>query len=421
MSRLRDVLTKLGSKLRVAQDLVYVVFSSALNNAALQFVLYPVFERRLGEERYGEALFLITLANVCGMAIGGSANMTYLTSRKKYKTTSGDFLWILSVLSAITLSVCAFFVIPCVATPVEFILGELLIWVTIFINYSFVDFQLRDDYRGYFIFSLITIAGCIAFLPLFFSTGLWALALVCGNLAGMLYVCVVGRIYKPPFAKSEDRGHVVKATLTLSGSQMINYGMQNIDRFLVLPVLGGTAVTLYYVASLLSKTLSMITGPINTLIIGYLSQKGRKLTGKMYLGINVLLLAGTAVFGAVVVVVSPLVLGLPILYPDLLEKVREWILPASIAQLLVIASSILIALDIVVAPPKMQMVIQSTYAVIYLILAFIMAKTGGLRGFVTASVIAGIIRYLVAFGVGMYYIERQAEEGYDGGGKAVSR
>lgn len=395
--------------LDVAKNLIFAVFASALPNFAQQFLLYPAFTRTLGDERTGQVLFFITLANTCAMAFGGACNSTYLLSRKKYAAVSGDFFCCLLLLSGGAVVVCAILSRSYVTGPLEMVLVIALIFLAIFRDYSFVDFQLRKDYSHYFLFSLIISVGYIVFIPLFDLTGIWALAMLPAICMGLLYVWRKGQIYRDPFTRSRHFPDVVKDTSTLSGSYLLKYGAQNADRILLLPLVDGQAVTYYYIASLLSKTMSMLTGPINNLIISYLSQKKEPLSRKTFTAINGLMLLCALVGTLVVSLVSPWLLGLPFLYPDQVDAVRGIIPLTSLAQLLVIGSSVVQTLDLVITGGRLQMTMQATYAVAYVVLAVPMTIVWGLEGFVVASCVAAALRYAVAFLIGYLNIPQRME------------
>lgn len=393
----------------VARNFICAVLASALSNFVLQFFLYPAIEDRMGAARYGEILVFITIANVCALSFGGAANAACLTSRSSYTAKTGDFFTILAGICAVVSVAAAILVRGYFTGPAEAVCVVLLIVLTTFQNYSFLEFQLRKDYTKYFLFTAL-IAGCqVACLPLFHQTGSWGVLLLPGIAAGLLYVWKTGRIYRHVTDHSANMGRAARDTLTLSGSYLLDYGAQNADRFLLLPLLGGTAVTYYYVASLFSKTLSMISGPVNNLILGYLSDKKNPLTRRRFGAIAVLLAAGALLFLGAVVWLGPWLLGLPFLYPDLVAAVRPYIFWASLAQLTLIASSTLITIDLLVAPHYMQMVLQGVYVVCYFALAIPATLHSGLHGFVLASCMAAVMRGILAFGIGWVCIGHNTE------------
>lgn len=405
----KNILTLVRERMDVAKNLIYAILASMMPNVAQQFLLYPAFTRTLGDERAGQVLFFITLANTCAMAFGGACNSTYLLARKKYPALSGDFFCTLLLISIVSTAVCGVAFHSYAIGAAELVLVMLLILLSIFRDYSFVDFQLRNDYAHYFLFSLIISAGYVVFIPLFQMTGSWAMTLIPATALGLLYVWWKGNIYRRPFACSRYFPAVMKDTTTLSGSYLLKYGAQNADRILLLPLVNGQAVTYYYIASLFSKTVSMLTGPINNLIISYLSQRKDPVDRKTFTAINLLMLLCTVAGTAVVSLVSPWLLALPFLYPDQVDQVRSIIPLASLAQLLVICSSVIQTLDLVITAGRLQMFMQATYAIVYVVLAVPMTIVWGLDGFVVASCLAAALRYGMAFLIGYRNIPKTTE------------
>ena len=80
-----------------------------------------------------------------------------------------------------------------------------------------------------------------------------------------------------------------------------------------------------------------------------------------------------------------------------------------LAQLLVICSSVIQTLDLVITAGRLQMFMQATYAIAYVVLAVPMTIVWGLEGFVVASCLAAALRYAVAFLVGYRNIPKKVE------------
>lgn len=395
-----------NEKKAIIINFVCAALASAIVNFVLQFVLYPSIERTVGEEKYGTVLSFVTLGIVCGLSIGGAANTVYLKSRQKYNAKQGDFFVSLCILSAIACAVCIFFTVKYATGPVEIVFVLVFVLLSIFKDYSYVDFQLKNDYPHYLLYSVIISLGYCVSVPFISKTQNWSFLLI-GPSLGLIYVLLRGNVYKHPFQTSEHFKDSFKSTVTLSGSNLINYATQNLDRLILLPLVNGTAVSYYYVASLISKTLSMITGPVNNLLISYLTRSNKKLSRIVFLKINIIVAFAGAVFYIVCIVLSPKILSISFLYPELTPKIAGIIPAASLSQVLVICSSVVVALDIIVAPEKYQMYIQTVYAVTFLALAFILTKTMKLNGFIIAANVSAAIRYAVSLIIGWLYTKNQ--------------
>ena len=55
---------------RVMSDSVWSIAGLVLMNAVAQFAVYPVWNRELGNERYGTILYLISAMNILAISMG---------------------------------------------------------------------------------------------------------------------------------------------------------------------------------------------------------------------------------------------------------------------------------------------------------------------------------------------------------------
>ena len=76
---------------------VWSVAGLVLMNVALQFAVYPFWERRVGEAALGNILYLISLMNVFAVSIGVSVNYARLKKSAVSETHNTPYLVILGV------------------------------------------------------------------------------------------------------------------------------------------------------------------------------------------------------------------------------------------------------------------------------------------------------------------------------------
>ena len=80
----------------------------------------------------------------------------------------------------------------------------------------------------------------------------------------------------------------------LTLSYLITNTTMNMDRLVIKQILGNEQVTIYYVISLIGKTLVLLIAPINTLVISYLTKR-RELLNRSQFGKAVLAGGGVQV------------------------------------------------------------------------------------------------------------------------------
>lgn len=99
----------------------------------------------------------------------------------------------------------------------------------------------------------------------------------------------------------ESFKEVFKVVIVLIITDIISNIVFNGDRLVLKIFIDGTAVTVYYIASLLGKTVSLISTPLNSVIIGYLAKYKGNLNLKFMNLVTVFSLAAV-------------VIGTPVLY-----------------------------------------------------------------------------------------------------------
>ncbi len=390
-------------------NLVYSVGAIAIFNMVIQFLLYPRFENQLGSENFGIAQSVISLLAITAGSCGYSVNCARLLGVEKGRTASGDYNLILLVMGLLCsiIGVTYLFYLD-IATPIACLLYIVLIFATMLRYYGDVEFRLNTNFFRYMIYYILISVGYTIGLVAFHFSGEWMLALILGEVAAFLYVCIRGSIFRPPFFKKTDAFPLVVSSIGfLLVSSLIENLTLHADRILLLAITDdGTAVTTYYIASLVGKVIAMLTSPLNALIISYLVRYKGGLTKKLWsviIGVSVVL-GGICFVGCMIV--SPWLIG--ILYPDNLSDVLPYLLPAILGQIFYFVSGVLMIILLRFKGEKKQFVFNAAYAVEFFACVIIGTVLHGLSGFVWAVLIANAIRFIAAMIWGFLGNKRQA-------------
>ena len=164
-------------------------------------------------------------------------------------------------------------------------------------------------------------------------------------------------------------------------------------------LISGSAVTIYYLATLLGKTVSLITTPLNSVIISYLAKYEGGFTKAMFR--KVLLI----IFGAIVVLVLGCVAAsyvlIGILYPESFEATKPFFFISSLSQVIFFATTVLTVVLLRFAKQRYQLYINLIYALAFAVLGIPMTKSGGIWGFSYAILIANVVRLGASVGFGL--------------------
>lgn len=393
------------SKKKMLADSAYSVLGLVFMNAVLQLAVYPIWERRLGAETLGDILYLISLMSVFAVSMGVSVGYARMRKSVSAKTRNTPYMVILACASLVALDV-AF--LASMLGGVELDLAEtlllgLLMCATMWRYYADVEYKLYLNYKRFFIYYSLIGAGYLVGLLLFYITELWLLALLTGELFGLLYVLLRGRIFiidDEPFTPELD--FAAKLSLTFFGAEVLSTFIFNADRIILRSLIGSEAVADYYVASLFGKTAALLTVPLSGVVIGYLAKYKGVLSHKL---MNMITAgAGIGIFlGSAACTVASNIF-IPIIYPDRLDAVKAYFVSANLSQILYFASNVITVILLRFARSKYQLYVNAAYAVAFVLICIPCAIFGGLRAFCIGLALTCLIRFLFAAGLGYYTV-----------------
>lgn len=393
------------SKKKMLADSAYSVSGLVFMNAVLQLAVYPIWERRLGAETLGDILYLISLMSVFAVSMGVSVGYARMRKSVSAKTRNTPYMVILACASLVALDV-AFLVSMLGGVELDlaetFLLG-LLMCATMWRYYADVEYKLYLNYKRFFIYYSLIGGGYLVGLLLFYITELWLLALLAGELFGLLYVLLRGRIFiidDEPFTPELD--FAAKLSLTFFGAEVLSTFIFNADRIILRSLIGSEAVADYYVASLFGKTAALLTVPLSGVVIGYLAKYKGVLSHKL---MNMITAgAGIGIFlGSAACTVASNIF-IPIIYPDRLDAVKAYFVSANLSQILYFASNVITVILLRFARSKYQLYVNAAYAVAFVLICIPCAIFGGLRAFCIGLALTCLIRFLFAAGLGYYTV-----------------
>ena len=393
------------SKKKMLADSAYSVSGLVFMNAVLQLAVYPIWERRLGAETLGDILYLISLMSVFAVSMGVSVGYARMRKSVSAKTRNTPYMVILACASLVAMDV-AFLV--SMLGGVELDLAEtlllgLLMCATMWRYYADVEYKLYLNYKRFFIYYSLIGVGYLVGLLLFYITELWLFALLTGELFGLLYVLLRGRIFiidDEPFTPELD--FAAKLSLTFFGAEVLSSFIFNADRIILRSLIGSEAVADYYVASLFGKTAALLTVPLSGVVIGYLAKYKGVLSHKL---MNMITAgAGIGIFlGSAACTVASNIF-IPIIYPDRLDAVKAYFVSANLSQILYFASNVITVILLRFARSKYQLYVNAAYAVAFVLICIPCAIFGGLRAFCIGLALTCLIRFLFAAGLGYYTV-----------------
>ncbi len=209
----------------------------------------------------------------------------------------------------------------------------------------------------------------------------------------MIWVAKKGSILnKSPFKISPNYCANRKVISTLICTNLMSNAIFNGDRLLLQLFDGGKSVTIYYLSSLIGKTMSLITTPLNSVIIGYLVRYKGKFNKKMVHGLMATSL-GVVVLCTVISVIGSHII-IYILYPNNYQEVKMFFWIANLTQVLYFVTNIITTVLLRMAEANCQFVINIIYMAAFLVLCIPGTMMYGISGFCITLLCANLVRYI---------------------------
>ncbi len=403
-----------GQRNKTFKDLLLSGLGTAFMTAVLQLVVYKVIESRVGSDGLGCVQFFTALALLLAGTFGSAANYGRLKVQTEEKhTENGD--WNLFLLGAglLTAILCTIFIFVKGNTEGATAVGIIGFSIaTVIRTYGDVQFRLNLKFQHYSLYYIIIGLGYLLGLLLFLWTGHWVLVFLTGECAGLAFAFFTGTVFRKPFFRKSDRfGKHLKLFSTLSVSYILSDFVSLADKLLIpfLTVNGDEMASRYYFASLIGRTMSLLSTPLNGVLSGHLTNREGKITTKTFTKVILLMLGAFILVTAAATPVSHLFVTL--WYPEEYEAVKPLFLLANAGQVMFFICNTLMVIVLRYTPEKNQFFVNSLYIVLFLALAIPLTVLYGVNGMAWAILIANIVKFLLYFLFGFASIRKAEKEG----------
>ena len=145
----------------------------------------------------------------------------------------------------------------------------------------------------------------------------------------IVYALVNSDILKMKLNKTIEMFNTIKKFLQLGFVSLLTNLMNYFDKFLIYPMFGAGLVSVYYAVNSMSKIASLITNPMSSVILSWVSNARNKDSKKKI--IKLTLISNIPILIIVTIITIPLTyIALKILYSQYMEEALYLILPIAI-------------------------------------------------------------------------------------------
>jgi O-antigen/teichoic acid export membrane protein len=392
------------TKIKIIKDLFLNIIGSFILTGILQLLVYPFMSSQMSTDRFGSLLTLMGLSNAIGSIFGGSLNNIKLINQHNYeKNDFKDFYILLNRVLGLSL-ISNISIVLIYRNQIGLIEAVCLIISTLLLvlrNYMNVYYRINLDYNRIIIHIFITAVGYIIGLALFRVLGIWSVTFFSGELMAFIYAYKTTDFKIEKNIKSNRFNKVNKELIQLVSSNSISNLLLYLDRVIINPILGPVDVALYYIASLVGKTVGIILNPMASIILTYLSKINNISRRKIFYTLSITSIVMGTIIYIISIPITPVIIK--ILYASDFIEAQKYFNLANLSVILMICGSLINPILLKSAPMFWQNIIQIIYSMLYLGLSIVLMIRYELYGFCIAGIISNFIRFLLIEAIGYYY------------------
>lgn len=387
-------------KRKIIIDAILNIIATAIPIMIVQLIILPIIGNKLGDAQYGLVITLVSLSTLLSQPFGSVLNNIRLLTYTEYEKNNitGDFNILLLGAIIINSFTMIFGTIYYEGTFsfISIVLILILSCFDLIRQYSIVSFRIKLNYKAIVINNFILGIGYLLGLVLFLITGYWQFIYILGSALSLYYIMRNSNLLKEKLTRTQ----YFKITTYKSSVLLLSSFMGNIllyaDKLLIFPLLGPTAVSIYYTATLLGKIISMAITPISSVMLSYLAKMEKMKVKNFIYVISFTLIVGVIGYFATILISSPV---LNFLYPNWAKKSMELIQVTTATAIIGMIGSVINPIILRFNNVNWQIIISGTNLIVYIICVVIFYNLYGLIGFSIGVLLASIFKLLLMISI----------------------
>lgn len=294
-----------------------------------------------------------------------------------------------TVLSAIVTAVIAYLYVKRLSISVVGM--GVLAALTVVREYLVVAYRIKLNYRFILINNVFLAVGYLVGFVLFLLVDRWELIYLCGLTLSLCFILKTTSLWREPISIDKDLALLVKDNGILLGSSILGKSTAYADRMVIFPLLGGVETSVYYVATLFGKVLSMGVSPLNSVILSYLSRLSSRPQKAFWKSLAICAILSVVGYVVTMLIARPL---LGFLYPQFVNEAMVYVGVVTITAYMGVLISVADPYVLRFFPLKWQIIENGGFGLLYFALALALMGHYGLMGFCVGALIASAVKLI---------------------------
>lgn len=383
------------SRKKIILDSIFNIIATSIPIIVLQLVILPIVGKIEGTDNYGIIITLISLSTVFSVPFGNVLNNIRLLMHDEYtrEHVSGDFNLLLlnSIIINTLLMVISLLFVNGNMNLARFMGIIIISTLNIVREYFLVTFRLSLNYTMILRNNLIQTIGYLVGLLLFLFFHIWELIYISGFSLSIFFIFKYTDMHKEPYKKTKLFSITLKQCMNLYVSTFLKTFLTYADRLVLFPLLGASAVSVYYASSIVGKIMGMAIMPLSGVLLSHLRTSNLVSKKKFMKLIIILLIVSFMLYFIINFFSIPL---LKILYPKWYLSSIELVPINTATALLTAIISIIHPILLRFRDIKWQVRINLVNVLSYIVFIYLLFNEYGLQGFCLGILLSNIIKFI---------------------------
>ena len=396
--------------------MVFTLGATIVMQIILQIIVYPVLNKFFGESTTGTILYFMGIVYIFPQAVGTALCNTRLISRKSMDSTNGDYTKILAVSCVVCAAICFYVGYKDEKDWLFALLFALFTVIYAVRMYALVEFRLAENFKGYFVYHAIISFGYLLGLGLYFLFQYWLVIFVIGEVFGIVYSLIKGKIFK----SEKPIGNIkknIKNYLLITFSILLRDGVNQYDKVVIFTLISSDLVAQYNAVSLIGKSMQMLINPVNTLIITYLSVKGAGFTKKKFKKFTLIALGAGVVFLLLCQIGTPIYIKL--FYPGFYDNIIHYSFIINCGLILGFVASLFNSIIMSQGKTTVYTAIQTVWGGLYIVLAYIFTQKYSILGLAVVAIVLNGLKMIAGMIIARITCVNDTAEAIDGADEGI--
>ena len=405
------MIEKIKKNKKIIMDLFFNTFGFGIYIIAQQIVLLPIMAKVFNENDFSKIVLYVSVFAIITNVLGSELGIVRQVKRDE-ENNSGNYNRILLqlipfiiIVSSISLVALGFSLIEIVLLTITILLGNVRLYASAF-------FRNNKDFKNIVIQNIIYLIGVVLGIIIIYKINLIWIPMLVAEVLCLIFNIIKTDVFKVKPIKTDENKNIWKTFRDFGIISFLVNMTTYFDKIIIYPILGESAVSVYYSTSSMSKVLALITNPMHGVILSWIKgndENFKKKITRMTLKVNIPIIIITFIIGLPITY-----LAVMILYPQYLNSALPLILPVTIAMAFNTVSTIVKAILLKYIDSKKLVKEYVIYIGILIVLAIVMSNLFGIVGFAYATAISKIALWFMFIlnlnKIGKYNIQKQGEK-----------